>query len=102
MSKRKERRTYDTEFKKNVVELSHEPNKSVQSVANGLGIPRESLYRWRVEFKNNGSLAFPGKGIEALTEDQKRIRELEKQLKEVEMDRNILKKAMDIFSKISK
>ena len=102
MSKRKERRTYDTEFKKNAVKLSHEPNRSVQSVTQGLGVPRESLYRWRVEFKNNGSLAFPGNGNEALTQDQKRIKELEKQLKEVEMDRDILKKAMDIFSRISK
>ena len=48
--------------------------------------------------KNEGLLAFPGKGIEALSVDQKKIRELEKQLKDVEIDREILKKTLTILS----
>ncbi len=52
--------------------------------------------------KKDGNLAFPGNGIEALTPDQKRIRELEKKLKDVEIDREILKKALAIFSKAPK
>jgi len=38
----------------------------------------------------------------ALTPEQKRIRELEKKLKDAEMERDILKKAMAIFSRTSK
>jgi len=45
---------------------------------------------------------FPDNGIEALTPDQKRIRELEKKLRDTEMERDILKKAMAIFSRTSK
>jgi len=38
----------------------------------------------------------------ALTEEQKRIRELEEKLRDTEMERDILKKAMAIFSRTSK
>jgi transposase-like protein len=45
---------------------------------------------------------FPGNGREALTPQQQKIRELEKRLKDAEMERDILKKAMAIFSRASK
>ena len=37
-----------------------------------------------------------------ITEEQKKIRDLEKRLRDAEMERDILKKAMHIFSKTSK
>ena len=52
--------------------------------------------------RDRGELAFPGHGKMALTEEQKRIRELEKKLHDTEMERDILKKAMAIFSRASK
>ncbi len=102
MSDLRSRRTYDTEFKQYAVKLSKEPTRTVQDVAKGLGIPKESLYRWRKQSEIQGALAFPGKGIEALTEDQKRIKDLENKLKDTEMERDILKKAVGIFSRVSK
>lgn len=48
------------------------------------------------------SVPLPENVIEPLTEDKKRIRDLEKQLAEVEMDRDILKKALSIFCKNKK
>jgi len=60
------------------------------------------LYQWRQQYRNQGEIAFPGQGNLALTPDQKRIRELEKKLKDTEMEREILKKAMAIFSRASK
>jgi transposase-like protein len=44
-------------------------------------------------------LSFPGNGRQAFNEEQTRIRELEKQLRDVEMERDILKKAVAIFSR---
>lgn len=93
------RRKYDSDFKKNAVLLANEPGRSVSEVAVKLGINADLIYQWRKAFKKNGVLAFPGKGIEALTDEQKRIRELEKELKNTEMERDILKKAMAIFSR---
>ena len=99
-----QRRKYDQDFKKNAVLLAAEPGRTVADVAEKLGINKDLLYRWRREYYNNGhgEYAFPGHGREALTAEQKRIRELEKQLKETEMERDILKKAMAIFSRAPK
>ena len=99
----KRRRKYDRDFKRNTVLLCAEPGRSVVEVAENLGISKDLLYRWRREYHlSNGKLAFPGNGIEALTDEQKRIRELEKKLRETEMERDILKKAMAIFSRAPK
>ena len=96
-----QRRKYDPDFKRNAVQLTEEPGRSVSSVADALGISKDLLYRWRRAQRNKGVLAFPGNGREALTSEQERIRELEKKLSDVEMERDILKKAMAIFSRAS-
>ncbi len=97
-----QRRKYDPEFKRNAVLLSEEPDRSVKDVAESLGINPDLIYQWRKKLRQQGDIAFPGHGKPALTGDQKRIRELEKKLKDAEMERDILKKAMAIFSRTSK
>lgn len=57
------------------------------------------LYRWIKEYLKNSSLSFPGNGIHAVSEEEKRIAELEKRLNETEIERDILKKALGIISK---
>jgi len=96
------RRKYDSDFKRNAFLLSEEPGRTVSEVAENLGINSDLIYRWRRQMRENGELVFPGHGKMALTEDQKRIRELEKKLKDTEMERDILIKAMAIFSRASK
>ncbi len=98
MGERK-RRKYDSEFKRNAIALAAEPGRTAFGVENSLGIANGQIYRWKKQLETQGDLAFPGNGIEALTEDQKRIRELEAQLKETKLERDILKKAVSIFSK---
>ena len=93
------RRRYDAEFKRNAIALANEPGRTAHSVEQSLGIGQGLIGRWRKQMEKDGELAFPGNGVEALTPDQKRIRELEKKLADVEMDRAILKKALAIFSK---
>ena len=96
------RRKYDPDFKRNAVKLAEEPGRTVSSVAENLGISKDLLYRWQRTQRVNKELAFPGNGREALTFEQQKIRALEKELKNVEMERDILKKAMAIFSRASK
>ena len=99
----KPRRKYDRAFKRNAVLLCAEPGRSVSDVAEKLGIGKDLLYRWRREYHQpNGQYVFPGNCVEALTPEQERIRELEKKLRNTEMERDILKKAMAIFSRTSK
>jgi len=96
------RRKYDPDFKRNAVQLSEEPGRTITSVADNLGIGKDILYRWRREQRGKDGLAFPGNGREALTSQQQKIRDLEKRLKDAEMERDILKKAMAIFSRVPK
>ena len=97
------RRNYDRDFKRNAVLLCAEAGRTVVDVANNLGICKDLLYRWRREYHAaNGQYVFPGNCIEALTPDQQRIRELEKELRDTQMERDILKKAMAIFSRAPK
>jgi transposase len=97
-----ERKVYDIEFKRNAVALASDPGKTVAAVSKSLGIDERILGRWKRELAENGALAFPGNGVEALSDDQRRIRELEVRLREAELDRDILKKAVAIFSKAPK
>ncbi len=60
------------------------------------------LHRWRLQMRKQGQIAFSGHGNQALTDDQRRIKDLERQLKDAEMERDILKKALAIFSKAPK
>ncbi len=96
------RRKYDPEFKREAVRITEEPGRTVSEVSEDLGISSDLIYRWRRQQGENSELAFPGHGKMALTQDQKRIRELEKRLRNTEMERDILKKAMAIFSRVSK
>ena len=51
------------------------------------------------DYQEYGSNSFPGKNNLKLTPEQERIVELEKKLKDAELERDILKKAISIFSK---
>jgi transposase-like protein len=97
-----QRKKYDSDFKRNAVNLTKESDRTVSGVAENLGISKDLLYRWRRELRAQDEIAFPGNGREALTSQQQQIRDLEKKLKNAEMEREILKKAMAIFSRVPK
>ena len=89
-----ERKIYDTALKVKAVELSNE-----RSNIRELGIRVTMLYRWRKDYEKFGAASFPGKGILKQTPEQKTISDLEAKLKDAELERDILKKAVGIFSK---
>ena len=93
----KERKTYSKEFKQEAVELSN-VRGNVQEIARELGIAWEYIYRWRKEQKLNPSLAFGGRGEAQLNEEQQELARLKKELADVRMEREILKKAVSFFS----
>lgn len=94
-------RSYDRSFKERAVALSYERD-NIKALAAELGIKAERLYKWRKEFANHGTSAFQGHGIERLSDEGKRIKELEKKVKNTELELEILKKAIAVFSKIDK
>lgn len=84
---------FDRDFKISAVKMVTEGGHKAVEVARGLGIHQNQLYSWKRKFSDSGEKAFPGKGH--LTE----LAALRRQLREVEMERDILKKAVGIFSK---
>lgn len=96
------RRRYDAEFKRNAIALAEEHGRSISEVEESLGISPGLIYKWKKQLAAKGTLAFPGNGLEALTPEQKKIQDLEKKLRDAEIERDILKKAVAIFSKASK
>lgn len=93
-------RSYDREFKLNAVKLYREGNKSMTLLANDLGIPLTTLSTWIKEFKENGEESFPGSG--KLKPCNEEIYQLKKELASVKQERDILKKAIAIFSTAKK
>jgi transposase len=94
----RQRRIYSLEFKLKAVELSNERG-SLASVANELNVSTDNIKRWKTEF-NKGKLtnkSFPIKS----PEEQELIR-LRKELADIKLERDILKKAVGIFSKSDK
>ena len=97
------RRKYDEEFKRNAVELCRTSGKSVSQVAQDLGINSSMLGRWRREQTKYGDRAFPGVGnLRPGTDLEEENRRLRKELAIAQEERDILKKAMAIFSKATK
>lgn len=91
------RNTYSKEFKQKAVELSN-LRGNAQDVSRELGVGAELIYRWRRELNISPGLAFGGNGKKQLTEEQREMARLKKRLADVEMERDILKKAVSIFS----
>ncbi len=91
--KKVKKKRFDRDFKISAVKMVTQGGHKASEVARSLGIHPNQLYNWKRKFSDNGEKAFPGKGH--LTE----LSALRKQLREVEMERDILKKAVGIFSK---
>jgi transposase len=92
------RRKYDKEFKLMAVELS-KSRKDIPVLAKELDLRPELIYRWRKEYLDNKEGSFPGNGNVKQTEQEAEIARLKKELMNAQMERDILKKAVSIFSK---
>ena len=93
---KEKKKTYSREFKIEAVKLSHTSDKNVTEVAESLGISKSSLHRWRGEFRDDPDQAFPGKGN--LKERDAEIAQLKKELRQAQLENEILKKAVAIFT----
>ncbi len=84
------RRRYDAEFKLNILKMNVD-GRSVPSLASSFGINEQLIYRWRSE-ANKTNNATDSKDLEE-------VKRLRKQVKELGAERDILKKALGIFSR---
>lgn len=80
------------------VELSN-TRSDLTVLAKELDIPSALLYRWRREYLAKPDSSFPGNGKVVLNEAEKELARLKKELRETQLERDILKKAVSIFSR---
>jgi transposase len=99
MGVRKESRHFSREFKRDAVQLVLEKGVPVRKVARDLDIHPNLLHQWRRMFLAEGDVAFVGKGN--LKPEDAELKRLQKELDEVKEERDILKKALGVFSKRS-
>jgi transposase len=89
-------RRFDLEFKLEAVRMASEPGMTARDVAQRLGIGQGVLSRWKRQLKNEGNQAFPGKGN--LKPEGEELRQLKRECERLRRERDILKKAVAIFS----
>jgi len=91
------KRTYPGEFKVQAVALAQSSGKSVSEIEWELGIRPGLLAKWKSRLKTDGEQAFPGKG--RLQEDDELSWRLQRENERWRQEREVLKKALAIFSK---
>jgi transposase len=79
-------RKYDEEFKREAVKKIHD-GQSIASLARELGVAGSLLHNWKRQ------------AVEGSSDAEREVLALRKKLREVEMERDILKKAALIFAR---
>jgi len=95
--KKKTRRKYDTSFKDDVIKMAL-AGRPISEISNSLGVSASLIHRWcktipGTKKKNEGSTS--SLDINSLQQ----IEQLKADLRRTEQERDILKKALGIFSR---
>lgn len=89
------RKTYTKEFKKDVLAMLETSTKTQREIEHDMGLPEGIISRWKRLKNQHEEKAFPGRGNPVEAE----LAAMKKKLAETTLERDILKKALAIFSK---
>ena len=95
--KRRPKRKYTEEFKRQMVQL-YESGKSINDIIREYELTRSTLHGWISRIKATGS----SRAADQRTEEEKELLRLRKEMKRLEMENEILKQAALIFAQRSK
>lgn len=93
------RRSYSAEFKREALQVLETSGKTTTEVERELGIGDGCLREWKKKLEADGLQAFPGHG--QVSADQEELVRLRRELEITRQERDILKKAVAIFSRPS-
>lgn len=91
------RQSFSPEFKREAVRLLEKGDKDGSQIARELGIRRNMLYKWQAEINERGTDAFPGSGGRPKKSDDTKA--LKAEIKRLQMENEILKKAAVYFAR---
>ena len=83
--------TYSTEFKIDAANLVIKQGYTIREACQATGVGPTAIRRWVIQLKQEFEGITPS--ANAITPEQKRIQELEAQIKKIEWEKDILKKA---------
>lgn len=90
----KTRKQYAPEFKREAVQLWQSSGKAAAAIEKDLGISHGLLYRWKGQLQGQAEAEADGSAAESAE-----LRRLKRELELVKQERDILKKAVGIFSR---
>jgi len=96
---KRSRRSFSKQYKAEVVALIREGGKSVSTVCKDLGLHETAVRRWVKQAEADSGQGAPGA---LTTAEREELAALRKQVRTLEMEREILKKATAFFAKESK
>ncbi len=85
------RRRFDRQFKLDAVRLMGEGGRTIAQLSRDLGVSENQLRRWREKFGAESE--------KAGSEEESKVKKLERELAQVKEEREILKKALAVFSR---
>jgi len=86
----KKRRSYDAAFKANILKMNAD-GRTVKSLSESFGVNENLIYRWKKSANSNEA--------DVATKELQETIELRKEIKTLKEERDILKKALAIFSR---
>jgi len=95
MGEKRGRRSFDRDFKLEVVRQVIEKKRSIAEVSRSIGVHANTIHNWKKQFTEDPDGAFPGKGH--LKPEEEELRRLRREIAGLKEDRAILKKALAIF-----
>ena len=93
MTNKRTRRKFDDEFKREAVKLVTEQGYSVAKAAEAVNVNENNLRRWKSELDSEA------KGERLCSDERAELARLRKEVKELRMEKEILKKASAFFAK---
>ena len=88
------KRTYSAEYREEAVKMVVESGRPIAAIARDLGIKEGTLGNWVNKYRNEHPAS-----EDLNISDRARLKELEKEVRELRMERDFLKKAAAFFAK---
>ncbi|CUH92978.1 transposase [Clostridium cochlearium] len=86
---------YEENFKKQIVKIYNQGNHTYRELSEQYGIAASTMRQWVIRYNNTRSF----NAEDNKTDEEKRIKELEKKVKQLEMENDILKQAALLLGK---
>jgi transposase len=90
----KQRRSFTPEYKEQVARMVVEESRAIPSTAREIGINQQTLRNWVSEYRKNHARDEPPLTIS----ERARLRELEKEVRELRLEKEFLGKAAAFFA----